>query len=139
MRVTQVSGLKVVVETADPDYEYESGNVFIDANISLIPKDSLLKELRVGDYLPVVRNDHANLPFRLSRECVTDFVDEYARQCSDEEECDELLSVYDTDFNGGSRWLSESDFTSTSSTTTSPNRALRRNTITPCPTDCHLC
>ncbi len=108
MRVTQVSGLKVVVETADPDYEYESGNVFIDANISLIPKDSLLKELRVGDYLPVVRNDHANLPFRLSRECVTDFVDEYARQCSDEEECDELLSVYDTDFNGGSRWLSES-------------------------------
>ena len=82
--------------------------LFIDANISLIPKDSLLKELRVGDYLPVVRNDHANLPFRLSRECVTDFVDEYARQCSDEEECDELLSVYDTDFNGGSRWLSES-------------------------------
>lgn len=106
-RVTQVSGLKVVVETADPAYEYESGNVYIDANISLIPKDSLLKELRVGNYLPVVRNDHPNLPFRLSRECVTDFVGEYTRQCYDNPECDELLSVYDTDFNGGSRWLSE--------------------------------
>ena len=36
MRVTQVSGLKVVVETADPDYEYESGNVFIDNFISYV-------------------------------------------------------------------------------------------------------
>lgn len=105
MRVKYVSGCKIVAETIDPTYEYESGNVFIDPNINLIPREYLTAEIQKGDYLPVVRNTYPNLPFRISKDALTDFVKEYAKKSS--EDYDDILAIHVADFKGGSRWLSE--------------------------------
>ncbi|MCM1076566.1 MAG: WYL domain-containing protein [Bacteroides sp.] len=103
VRVKRISGQKIEVETIDPTYVYEDGNVFIDTTIALIPKESMLDSLKEGDYLPVVRNRHPTMTFRIDRNVIAEFVEYYTNEHMDEY----VNAIPVSPINGGSRWLSE--------------------------------
>lgn len=105
VRIRQKSGIKVEVETIDPEYIYERGNVFLDSQIGLIPKSYFLESLSVGDYLPVVRNQHDHLPFRIDLRRVGEFISDYVQTCI--ENGQDVLAMKSEDIKGGARWITE--------------------------------
>lgn len=103
VRVTQKMG--VVAETIDPNYEHESGKVYIDDKIALIPGKYFLKEIREGDYLPVVRNRHPDFPFRIDRNMVSQFINDHTSILKDSYE--DAYAIFIDRFKDGTRWLSD--------------------------------
>lgn len=106
VKINYISGYKIETETVDPAYESERGNVFIDNNILLsnwLPIDLLRSVLQPDDCIPVVRNSHPTMPFRLDKESIYDFLRYYPKDLLRED----LRAMYVKEINGGSRWITE--------------------------------
>lgn len=106
VRVKRVAGIKVEVETVDPGYQYETGNVFIDMEYAMISNRFFFSILREGDYLPVIRNQHPTLLFRIDKRWAGYFIEEWAQDLIESEE--DVKAYFVKEFNGGTRWISES-------------------------------
>jgi len=110
VRVVRCFGIKIEAETIDPAYEHEQGNVFIDAQVGLIPKEFIFKSLQPGDILPVKRNkrDRDNLPFRIDLQWIAEYINAYAKDCIDNDIDIKAMAL--ERINGGQRWLSQDGF-----------------------------
>ncbi len=105
VRIRRIIGIKIEVETIDPAYEKEIGNVFIDKFIGLIPQRFFLNELKVGDYLPVVRNIHPTMPFRLDKIAVAEFIEGIANEYQHSGR--DLQAIPYQSIDRGTRWITE--------------------------------
>lgn len=103
VRVVSVRGYRVEVETIDPAYVRETGNIFIDSNIFFWDLDIFKSMLTVGTLLPAVRNRHETMIFRLDKNRFLTFVNDYAYDYLRED----VSAMYKEDINGGSRWLTD--------------------------------
>ncbi len=106
-RVRRVQGVKVEVESIDERYHPESGNVFIDKQIGLVPQDDFRHSLEIGSYLPIYKNEQQDLPYRVDLKWVQDFVEDYANDIVDNGDPD-LRAIHIKTEPWGTRWLTES-------------------------------
>lgn len=112
VRITSNKHGYVNCESIDPEYNKESGLIFIPFKLFnyfqdcfIVTKESITNSLRIGDTLKVRRQDNEHCPFILDAKIVRDFVSAYI-ESMEPHTCDAVhVQAYAND--AGHRWLTD--------------------------------
>lgn len=105
VRIVYRSGIKIVCESIDPEYEKVRGNIYIDRGIYVIPREQVIAQLEPGNILPAVLNDADSgfTLFNLDHEEDFEFLSSYIEHYQGEP----LRAMRLGNYSVGTQWMSE--------------------------------